>query len=380
VKTLWLHFPPWADRLLVDAICDALLDRDPEAMLVVSGGPSDIGPTDEQIVYFQKIEPDSDALVEILTKWQPSALAWLEPFPDPILFGQLRKQSIKIYMADLGNLIDQYNGWNILARITGARFRHVETIFVGDAPTRRAVLRAGARDAQIRLVGILERDAETLPCDPGELERFATILSARPVWLAAKIHFDELEPVIAAHMQALRRAHRLVLLLVPGDADDGDHFAEVLRQHGLEFCQRSRGEIPKASTQVYLADRRGELGLWYRLAPVSFVGQTLAGKFGDGPDPLGAAALGSAVVHGPMIDHHKDSFTRLSRAGASYMVAHAGELAYALENFLAPDRAAKLAQAAWTVSTSGSDVMNQMIDELLAVVPNSDDAARDAAE
>jgi hypothetical protein len=53
----------------------------------------------------------------------------------------------------------------------------------------------------------------------------------------------------------------------------------------------------------------------------------------------------------------------------SYKVAHTGELAYALESFLAPDRAAQMAQAAWRVSTSGSDVMNQLIDALFGLEP-----------
>jgi 3-deoxy-D-manno-octulosonic-acid transferase len=380
MKTVWIHFPPLADPELAEAISDAIFDRDPEAMLIVSGGSPGMQIDDAQIFYYPSIVPGSGAVTEIMEKWKPSALAWLAPTSDPALFARLDKANIQINMADMGQMIDHHSGWNVLSRVMGSRFRHVKTIFVGDGPTRRAVMRAGARSTQVKQVGILERDAETLTCDVEELDRFAEVFSARPVWLAAKVHFDELDAVLSAHLQALRRAHRLVLLLVPGDVDDGDQFAEMLRQKGLEFCQRSRGETPKASTQVYLADRTGELGLWYRLAPVSFIGQTLAGKFGNGPDPLGAAALGSAVVHGPMIEHHIDSFTRLSRARAAYMVAHTGELAYALENFLAPDRAAQMAQAAWSVSTSGSDVMNQMIDALFGLPPQPSAGEEDMAK
>ena len=369
LNTIWLHFPASAEPELAEAICDAIFDRNPEVMLIVSGGSGEMNFLDAQISHYPSIVPGSGAVTEILEKWRPSSLAWMVPVADPSLFARLDKEGIKVHMADLGQMIDHHSGWNVLSRVMGSRFRHVQTVFVGDGPTRRAVMRSGARATQIRQVGILERDAETLPCDTDELDRFAKMFSARPLWLAAKIHFDELDAVLSAHLQALRRAHRLVLLLVPGDADDGDQFAEFVRQKGLEFCQRSRNELPKTSTQVYLADRMGELGLWYRLAPVSFIGQTLAGKFGNGPDPLGAAALGSAVVHGPMIEHHIDSFTRLSRARAAYKVAHTGELAYALESFLAPDRAAQMAQAAWRVSTSGSDVMNQLIDALFGLEP-----------
>lgn len=363
--TPWLHFTPDTNPRLAQTVCEALLDRAPEISMVVSGLSLTEFENDPQVSFEPAFRGQAGEAEALIAKYEPTALAWMDPVDQPAVFSIAQRASIPVAMVDCGKMIDAHKGWNLWSRVVGLRFRHVDSIFVADAPTRTSMLRAGARASQLHQTGILEVDADTLPCSHSELDRLARILAARPVWLAAKVNFDELDPVLAAHQQALRRAHRLILLVVPGDPEDGDQFAEQIRHKGLEFRQRSKGEEPDSDCQVYLADEPGELGLWYRLAPISFIGHTLAGRFGNGPDPLGAAALGSAILHGPMIEHHADSFRRLGRARASYPVAHTGELTYALETFLAPDRAARMANAAWEVCTSGAEVLNRVADFLL---------------
>lgn len=361
----WLHFPQNADPELALAMSEAILDRRPDISILLTGVDVPEFHEDQQVTMIPSFRGDPDEAEALIGAHAPTALASMDPQALNTLFAIVHRARLAVYMVDCGHMLDAHKGWSLLSRVVSTRFRHVSKIFVGDSPTRAALQRAGARGSQIEQIGILEVDATTLPCALDEFDALSQILAARPIWLAAKINFDELDPILAAHKQALRRAHRLVLLLVPGDPDDGDQFAEQIRLAGMEFRQRSRGEDPDPDCQVYLADEPGELGLWYRLAPITFIGHTLAGRFGNGPDPLGAAALGSAIVHGPMVEHHASSFSRLARARATYPVAHTGELAYALETFLAPDRAAQMANAAWDVSTSGSDVMQRVVDLLI---------------
>ncbi len=103
------------------------------------------------------------------------------------------------------------------------------------------------------------------------------------------------------------------------------------------------------------------MGLWYRLAPTSFIG----GSFLEGAqttDPFDAAALGSAVLHGPHLSDSAPRFHRLTQMGGCLKVSDAGSLGEAIQSLLAPDKAAALAQAGWAVTTESAAVVERLVE------------------
>lgn len=74
--------------------------------------------------------------------------------------------------------------------------------------------------------------------------------------------------------------------------------------------QRSDGEPPDGD--CYVADTLGELGLFYRLAPVVFIGGSLVPH--GGQNPLEPARLGCAVLHGPWMANFADALDLLGDA------------------------------------------------------------------
>ncbi|MEO1790348.1 MAG: 3-deoxy-D-manno-octulosonic acid transferase, partial [Pseudomonadota bacterium] len=103
---------------------------------------------------------------------------------------------------------------------------------------------------------------------------------------------------------------------------------------------------------------------WYRLAPITFVGNTLS-EPGGGHDPYEPAALGSAVVHGPNIGPHEAVFSRMNAVGAARRVGDANALGVAVSELLSPDKAAEMAHRAWQISSEGAEVSDRAM-ELVA--------------
>jgi 3-deoxy-D-manno-octulosonic-acid transferase len=135
------------------------------------------------------------------------------------------------------------------------------------------------------------------------------------------------------------------------------------------MARRSKGEYPDQDTDVYLADSMGEMGLWYRLAPVSIVCGSLRDRIG-GHNPFEPAALGSAILHGPYMFNFSDIYARLAEAKAAIEVTTAEDLARNVQELLAPDRAAELAKAAWEVSSRGAEVTERAVTTLLEIFDN----------
>ena len=166
--------------------------------------------------------------------------------------------------------------------------------------------------------------------------------------------------VLAAHARARRALPMLALILAPRHPARGDALAEMMRGRGLTVAQRSKGEAIGPDTDVYLADTLGEMGLWYRIASVSFVGGSLVEV--GGHNPFEPALLGSAILFGPHVRNFVDGYRRLSDAGAAVLVRSEGELAEALVATIAPDRAAEMAAAAWAACSEGAEVTDAVLD------------------
>jgi len=66
--------------------------------------------------------------------------------------------------------------------------------------------------------------------------------------------------------------------------------------------------MPTAVTDIYVADTLGELGLFYRFAPIVFMGGSLVEH--GGQNPIEAVKLGASIVHGPHVFNFTTSTMR----------------------------------------------------------------------
>jgi 3-deoxy-D-manno-octulosonic-acid transferase len=234
---------------------------------------------------------------------------------------------------------------------------------VQDEITAMYLRRLGLPASRMEVTGTLKEGAAALPCDDEERREMTEHLAGRPVWLAASTHEGEERVVLDAHDLALKVNPRLLLILVPRHAQRGDDIAQMLQSEGWRFNRRAAGEMPEAEANVYLADTMGDLGLWYRVSPISFVGGSMEPV--GGHNPFEPAALGSAILHGPFVTNFVDIYQRLTEAKAARLVSGPDTLAEAVHDLLNPDRAAAMAHAAWEVVSAGAEVTDRALDLIL---------------
>jgi 3-deoxy-D-manno-octulosonic-acid transferase len=178
---------------------------------------------------------------------------------------------------------------------------------------------------RVYATGNLKYDVEAPPADPTRLEALSQGIGPRPVWIAASTHAGEEALALLAHRQLARQFPNLLTVLAPRHSARGDEITALAREAGLNAAQRSRGEPVTNANEVYVADTMGEMGLFYRLSSVIFVGKSLAGR--GGQNPIEPAKLGSAILHGPHVGNFIDVYAALDKAGGALVVADADELA-----------------------------------------------------
>ncbi|MDE2458687.1 MAG: 3-deoxy-D-manno-octulosonic acid transferase, partial [Rhodospirillales bacterium] len=139
--------------------------------------------------------------------------------------------------------------------------------------------------------------------------------------------------------QALRAAFPgLVTLLVPRHPERGAEVAALC----AGAPRRALGQPPQPG-QVYVADTLGELGLFFRLAPFAFIGNSLVG-FG-GHNIVEPALLARPVICGPHLENFEEAAARLRAAEALLDVTDGAGLIVAVRRWLADPQAAKAAGA-----------------------------------
>ena len=113
-------------------------------------------------------------------------------------------------------------------------------------------------------------------------------------------------------------------LIAPRHPERGEAILRQLEAQGLVCALRSRGDPVGPGTAVYVCDTIGELGLFYRLAGVVFVGKSFVG--GGGQNPIEPAKLACAILHGPMVANFADAYAALDDAGGALAVARPEDL------------------------------------------------------
>lgn len=245
-----------------------------------------------------------------------------------------------------------------------------DLILTADGATATRLRRGGVAPEKVRATGPILEDPIPLTYDANEFTVMVEAMQSRPLWHASHVTGSEVKDMAAAHLAASRKSHRMLLVLTPRDLDSGPEVATTLREAGLKTGLRSDGDDPDMDMQAYVTDLEGEIGLWSRVAPLTFIGGTLNGH-GPAASPFEQIILGSAVVHGPHKSPHVARFDRLSSVEASREIRTASELGIAVGSLLSPEQTARMAFAGWEEITKSSDLINGLIE---AAITHADTA------
>lgn len=197
--------------------------------------------------------------------------------------------------------------------------------------------RYAALGAPAKSAGNLKFDVPPLPVDTTELDRLNKAIGRRPVFLAASTHPGEEMLVLEAAARIRDAEPDLLTIIVPRHPARGEEIAAQCAAGGLHPVVRSRGEAPDELTTLYLADTLGELGLFFSLATVSFIGGSLVPT--GGHNPIEPAKLGAPMLHGPEVHNFRDIFAAFDAAEAALPIADAAVLAREVIRLIGDDAA-----------------------------------------
>jgi 3-deoxy-D-manno-octulosonic-acid transferase len=291
-----------------------------------------------------------------LNHWRPMAALFVESEIWPATVVELARRNIPQALLNArlsARSLDRWKRAPHLARSIFGRFSLVLAQSQSDAARFQEL---GVPDPQV--TGNIKFDCQPLGVDAAELDRLQRLIGDRPVLLAASTHPGEEAVIAEAARRIAASVPGLLSIIVPRHPDRRSEIAASLSESGFTVAMRSLGRDPGSETDMYLADTLGELGLFYRLATVAFIGGSLVPV--GGHNPIEAAQLQTAVLHGPHVQNAREIFTSLDSAGGALMVRDASTLADAAIHLLTtPSVALAMAKAGADMVLTGRGALDR---------------------
>ena len=358
-KLVWLHAASVGESLsllpLVERLAARLPAPRPITVLVTTGTVTSAKLMAERLptgAIHQFVPVDRPAYVRrFLDHWRPDLVLWAESDFWPNLLAGIAGRNVPLVLVQGRISARSFAGWQRargFIRTVLGRFTLCLTQTPGDAERLAAL---GARE--VRCLGNLKMAVPPLPHQPAELAELQQVIGNRPLWLAASTHAGEEAAAARIHQRLAARFPRLLTIIVPRHPHRGPDVAAEVKALGLDAALRSAGQGP--DTAIYVADTMGELGLFYRLCPIVFMGKSLS--VGGGQNPFEPALLGAAVLFGPRMSNFPDMAPVMAAAGAAILVADEAGLAESIGDLLAdPAKLAtrRAAAQAWAEAEAGA--------------------------
>ncbi len=328
---IWFHAASVGELNAVLPLIDALHEQRPDVGAIVTTGTV----TSAKLaavrladgVIHQYVPLDARQYVaRFLRHWMPDLAIFTESEIWPNLILETAACDTPLLLVN-GRMSERsYNKWRRKSDMSAPLFSRFDTVLAQNEKLARWFSELGA--AKTLAVGNLKVDS---PPPPVNNETYAVLreaIGARPVFIAASTHIGEDEIIASVHKIAKQTIDNLLTILVPRHPQRGDAIEKMLESQGLSVARRSNDDPLDVHTDIYLADTIGELGTFYKIADVAFIGGSLIER--GGQNPIEAIRHGASVLTGPHWTNFRDEYKALIAGGAVQEVKNGEDLAAAL--------------------------------------------------
>ena len=304
-----------------------------------------------------------DAVARFLDYWQPSVALWVESELWPNLVRETQRRGVPMGLINARMSARSCKNWQRWPGTIKRLLSAFDIVLAQSADDAGRLMRLGA--PKVVTLGNLKSAAPPLQADAKALQSLRAIIGNRPCWLAASIHPEEIEEIVTVQRYLSLQWPDCLTIIVPRHPERGaDWAARYFDKADVRL--RSNGDWPDGKT--YIADTLGEMGLFYRLAPVSFIGGSFAPI--GGHNPLEPARLGSAVLFGPHHFNFQEVGDGLRAAGAAEEVEDAEALASAIMTLRKePELRNTMVEAAARVAAAETSVLDHMLAAVEKLIP-----------
>lgn len=326
-KLIWFHGASVGESISMLPLINKLLELYPTAHVMVTTGTltsADImAKRLPERAFHQYITIDNPVFTTRFIKhWQPDLVLWFESDFWPAMLSSIKRKNIPLILVNGRISNKSFKRWQQFDFIS-KELLGCFTFCLGQSEEDAYRLRIlGAKDSMC--LGNLKYAGLPIPIDKQTKSELQKEIGDRPTWLVGSTHNDE-ELKIGHKLKTIQeQVPNLLTIIAPRHPTRGEEIQKALAELGFKTALRSKGEKISKETEVYIADTIGEMGLWYSLCPIVFIGGSLIPH--GGQNFIEPSRMRDAVIVGPYMHNFTDAMNRAKKADAIIQISDAEEL------------------------------------------------------
>jgi 3-deoxy-D-manno-octulosonic-acid transferase len=305
----------------------------------------------------QRIIPEADAVIfyppdlpgmpdRIVGKILPRAYVPVETELWPNFIRSARKRSIPVIMVN-GRIGERsVEHYRQMRRMFTKMLDTVVRFCMQSTVDAQYVIQLGADPHKVIVTGNTKYDqnySQVTAEEKNTLRQELGLLESIPVLIAGSTHRGEEEILLEVLRQIQGKVSIVKMILAPRDVPRSGGIVELVRRAGVVAELRSKMSSltadQRAEVRVVVLDSIGELGRFYSLADLVFVGGSLVSH--GGHNILEPAAQGKPILVGPHMFNFRDTYAIFSKRNACMTVLDGQELAQKTLELLQDKQAAE---------------------------------------
>lgn len=372
-RLIWLHGASVGESISMLPLINRLLEIYPDAHVMVTTGTT----TSAEVMakrlperaFHQYLPIDNPVFAaRFVRHWQPTIALWFESEFWPAMLSTIKRRNIPLILINGRISNKSFKRWQQFDFVI-KELLDCFTACLGQSEEDAYRLRAlGAKDAMC--LGNLKYAGLPIPVDEEKKKEIQDEIGERPVWLASSTHSDE-EVKIGRHLKDLVAKHSgLLTIIAPRHPNRGVEIKNALREkYQLNVALRSANEKIMPETEVYIADTIGEMGIWYELCPIVFIGGSLIPH--GGQNFMEPSRCRDAVIVGPHMHNFTDAMSRAKRADGIIQVDETVDLIDMVDQLLSNKELLEAKRSlAYNWATSEAKVLDGIAEKIQGYMEN----------
>ena len=365
-KLFWLHGASVGESVSMLPLINKILETYPDAHVMVTTGTVTSADVMQKRLpdraFHQFIPIDNPVFTNRFVKyWQPDVVLWFESEFWPAMLSSISKRNIPLILIN-GRISNKtFKRWQQFDFIC-KELLDCFTMCLGQSEEDAYRLRTlGAKDAIC--LGNIKYAGLPLPIDEKVKKDLQKKISSRPLWLISSTHDDEEIRIAKAHKKLKEKYPDLLMIVAPRHPNRGAEIAELIEKSNLKVALRSKGDKLTNDIDVYIADTIGEMGLWYELSKIVFVGGSLIPH--GGQNFIEPSRVRDAVIVGPHMHNFTEAMSRARKADAIMQIENIEELEHLVDELLSNETLLEAKRSlAYNWALSENKVLDGIIDKI----------------
>ena len=277
-------------------------------------------------------------LGSFLDYWKPKMALFSELDIWPLRTSKVKERKILLLLINTRMNEKKKASRKRLGELFSAPLKQFDHIFLQDQSSKLHLMEFGVDEGKTTVIGPLKLAGTIFP-DTRDIEKRLNILfKNKLIWAAASLHESEENEILEAYKIAKQHLPNLVLIIIPRAIELSENTMQRAFHYSKCVVKRSDYcDLPKKKTEILVVNRIGELGLWYKLAFISFIGNSLNLKeIKTGKNPFEALQANSIVIHGPKMN--EPGYEKPASLGISEIVENRNDISRAVVKYSVADR------------------------------------------